>query len=316
MTAGPAAMPRWHRPAGTATDTGFEVAVRPGAEGWSHTGLLVAELAPGETRTIGTGGGEWLVLPLSGGALVTLEAAGATTAYRLDGRTDVWSGPTDLVYAPRDACLTVTAPTGARIAFPFAPARAGRPGCRVPAAAVPVEVRGAGAATRLVRNFGMPGVLEADSLMACEVLTPAGNWSSYPPHKHDEDRPGLETELSEIYYFQLRTEPGAKEHPACPVGYHRVYGTAERPISVLAEVRSGDVVLVPHGWHGPAMAAPGYDMYYLNVMAGPGPERAWSICDDPAHAWVRTTWEGRGPDPRLARWVPDPTTVEPPKEPS
>ena len=84
------------------------------------------------------------------------------------------------------------------------------------------------------------------------------------------------------------------------MGYHRVYGTAERPIDVLAEVRSGDVVLVPHGWHGPSMAAPGYDLYYLNVMAGPGDERAWAICDDPVHAWVRDAWAEPGRRPSAA----------------
>src|SRR3954451_24077630 len=82
-------------------------------------------------------------------------------------------------------------------------------------------------------------------------------------------------------------------------GYHRVYGTPERPIEVLEEVRSGDVVLVPHGYHGPSVAAPGYHMYYLNVMAGPGKERAWKIVDDPEHAWLRGTWEDQDVDPRL-----------------
>jgi 5-deoxy-glucuronate isomerase len=149
-----------------------------------------------------------------------------------------------------------------------------------------------------VNNFGTPAVLEADSIIACEVITPAGNWSSYPPHKHDEHRPGEESELEEIYYFELRAEPGVAGGNK-PVGYQRVYGTADRPIDVLAEVRTGDVVLVPHGWHGPAMAPPGYDMYYLNVMAGPGAERAWHICDDPDHAWVRDTWAGQKIDPRL-----------------
>jgi len=78
-----------------------------------------------------------------------------------------------------------------------------------------------------------------------------------------------------------------------------VYGSPERPIDVFAEVRTGDVVLVPHGWHGPSMAAPGYDLYYLNVMAGPGETRAWLICDDPNHGWVRETWDGVPVDPRL-----------------
>ncbi|MGA8980258.1 MAG: 5-deoxy-glucuronate isomerase, partial [Pedococcus sp.] len=173
----------------------------------------------------------------------------------------------------------------------------------LPATQVPVELRGAGIASREVRNFGIPGVLDADSVIACEVITPAGNWSSYPPHKHDEEREGVETELEEIYYFEVQVSADATGAPVPedvdPVGYQRVYGTTERPIDVLAEVRTGDVVLVPHGWHGPAMAAPGYDLYYLNVMAGPGAERAWLICDDPAHGWVRATWEGQDVDPRL-----------------
>jgi 5-deoxy-glucuronate isomerase len=163
---------------------------------------------------------------------------------------------------------------------------------------VPVELRGAGSCSREVRNFGVPAVLDADSIIACEVLTPAGNWSSYPPHKHDEEREGVETELEEIYYFEV--QPAGPVPPSAdPVGYQRVYGTEERPIDVFAEVRSGDVVLVPHGWHGPSMAAPGYDLYYLNVMAGPGTSRAWLICDDPSHGWVRGTWEGMAVDPRL-----------------
>ena len=157
-----------------------------------------------------------------------------------------------------------------------------------------MELRGAGSCSRQVNNFCTPEAFEADRLIACEVLTPAGNWSSFPPHKHDEQRDG-ESALEEIYYYEVA------DGPAGPgMAYQRVYASsAERPIDVLAEVRSGDVVLIPHGWHGPSMAVPGYDLYYLNVMAGPGPERAWCICDDPAHGWVRGTWEGQPVDPRL-----------------
>jgi len=167
-----------------------------------------------------------------------------------------------------------------------------------PAEAVPVELRGAGQASRQVNNFCTPDVFETDKLIACEVLTPNGNWSSYPPHKHDEAREG-ESELEEIYYFETRVEDGAQREGVDPVGYQRVYGTEDRPIDVLAEVRTGDVVLVPHGWHGPAMAPPGYDLYYLNVMAGPGATRAWLICDDPSHGWVRDAWVDQPVDPRL-----------------
>lgn len=100
--------------------------------------------------------------------------------------------------------------------------------------------------------------------------------------------------LEEIYYFEVGGCVANNEG----MGYMRVYSSDDRPIDVLAEVRTGDVVNVPHGWHGPAMAVPGYDMYYLNVMAGPG-GREWLICDDPAHAWIRDTWGDI--DPRLVR---------------
>jgi 5-deoxy-glucuronate isomerase len=136
-------------------------------------------------------------------------------------------------------------------------------------------------------------------MIVVEVLTPGGNWSSYPPHKHDEQREN-EVELEEIYYFEVAGSGG--------LGYQRVYSSGpDRQIDVLAEVRSGDVVLVPYGYHGPSMAAPGYDMYYLNVMAGPG-ERVWRFCDDPAHAWIRGTWEGQAIDPRLPLTAPGGST--------
>ena len=229
---------------------------------------------------------------------VVVTADGQEHEFDLAGRADVFSGPTDLVYVPRDAEVTVTSVGGGRYAWPFATARSVFPVKHIPAGDVPVELRGAGQASRQVQNFGTPDALEADSIISCEVITPAGNWSSYPPHKHDEDRPGVESQLEEIYYFEMRAEPGAPEG-ADPIGYQRVYGTEDRPIDVLAEVRSGDTVLVPHGWHGPAMAPTGYDMYYLNVMAGPGEERVWLICDDPAHGWVRDAWPHQDVDPRL-----------------
>jgi 5-deoxy-glucuronate isomerase len=166
-----------------------------------------------------------------------------------------------------------------------------------------VELRGAGAASRQVNNFCTPDAFDAEVLIACEVLTPGGNWSSYPPHKHDEAT-AFESELEEIYYFEVA------EGPAGPgIGYQRVYGHPGKEIDVLAEVRSGDVVLIPFGWHGPSMAVPGYDLYYLNVMAGPGDERAWRICDDPAHAWVRDTWADQQVDPRLPFRDGDPGEV-------
>ena len=297
---------RWVRQLGTATTESWEVAIDDdGVDGWQHTSLYAGRLVEGESREIPAGEWEHVVVPLSGS--VTVESAEGKAA--LAGRDSVFAGPTDVAYVARDRSSTVPAPGGpargavggARAAPPQEPAFR-----HIAVEDVPVELRGAGTASREVRNFGIPGVLEADSIIACEVITPAGNWSSDPPHKHDEEREGVESELEEIYYFEVQAESAAGGSPAPagadPVGYQRVYGTDERPIDVLAEVRTGDVVLVPHGWHGPAMAAPGYDLYYLNVMAGPGTGpngRAWLICDDPAHGWVRETWTSQDVDPRL-----------------
>jgi len=289
-------MSNWHRPAGSAARHGFDVALGPREAGWEHAGLNVLTLAPGERRLIMTSGCEWLVLPLAGGCRV--ESDKGDKVVFLDGRADPFAGPTDFAYVPRMSRVTITSTAGARIALPHATAERSLPFRRIPAEECVTELRGAGHSSRQVRNFGTPDVLNADSIIACEVLTPAGNWSSYPPHKHDEEHEGRESELEEIYYFEMRGVEGAPEN-ARPFGYQRVYGTPGRPINVMAEVRTGDVVLVPYGWHGPSMAPPGYDMYYLNVMAGPGDQRQWLICDDPEHAWVRGTWESEKVDPRL-----------------
>ena len=269
---------------GTSPDGPFSLAVTPEQAGWAYSGLKVLTLAPGGTHTWATGDDELLVLPLQGAAIVT----SADTTFELQGRHSVFSRVTDFCYAPRDATVTVTSPEGGSFAIPSARCTRRLEPRYGPAEDVPVELRGAGQASRQVNNFCSPAAFEADKLIAVEVLTPGGNWSSYPPHKHDETRPGQEAELEEIYYFESQG-----------LAYQRVYGTESRPIDVLAEVGTGDVVLIPHGWHGPSIAAPGYHLYYLNVMAGPEPERAWRFCDDPAHAWIRGTWDGQAVDPRL-----------------
>ncbi len=258
--------------------------VTPELAGWGFAGLRVLALPPGGRWHHAIGADEAVVLPLSGSCTVQADGQRVT----LTGRESVFAGPTDLVYVPRDSTLTVSTWDGGRFALCTARARRRLPFRYLPAASVSVELRGAGPCSRQVNNFATPEVLDADRLIACEVLTPAGNWSSYPPHKHDEDRPG-ESVLEEIYYFEVARGGMA---------YQRVYGTPARPVDLLAEVRTGDVVLIPYGWHGPSMAVPGYDLYYLNVMAGPG-ERAWLIRDDPAHAWIRDSWTTQPVDPRL-----------------
>jgi 5-deoxy-glucuronate isomerase len=284
-----------HLPAGTAAAGGYALQVTPESAGWSHSGLRVLDLAPGGSHALDTGEDEVVVVPLSGALSVVCDGR----TLELAGRPHVFAGPTDFAYLPREAHAELSSEAGGR--FALCSARAGRrlPVRYGPAAQVPVELRGAGSCSRQVNNFATAGVFEADSIIACEVITPGGNWSSYPPHKHDEASE-VESQLEEIYYFEVASGPQGQPGLA----YHRVYGTPERPIDVLAEVRDRDVVLVPHGWHGPSIAAPGHDLYYLNVMAGPGPERAWRIVDDPAHAWVRDSWTEQDVDPRLPLHVP------------
>ena len=264
--------------------------VTPADAGWTFSGLQLLSLAPGEQRILQTGGAEALVLPLAGSCRVECDGE----VFELTGRASVFSRVSDFAYLPREASVTVTSATGGRFALPSARCERRLPARYVAAEQVPVELRGSGSCTRQVNNVAAADTFECDRLIVVEVLTPSGNWSSYPPHKHDEDRPGAESELEEIYYFEVAGGPRGGQG----IGYQRVYGTADRPADLLAEVRTGDVVTIPHGWHGPSMAAPGYDLYYLNVMAGPG-ERAWRFRDDPAHAWIRETWTGQGIDPRL-----------------
>ena len=278
-----------YRAAGTLAADPYSLVLTPQVAGWSYSALRVLDLRPGGSANIATGAEEMLVLPLAGSCVVECEGQ----RFELAGRDSVFGAVTDFAYLPRDAEARMSSGPGGRFALPAAAARHRLPVRYSPASDVPVELRGSGACSRQVNNFCTPQAFETDRLIACEVLTPAGNWSSYPPHKHDTER-AEECVLEEIYYFEIGAGPAAPG-----VGYHRVYSSDDRPADLLAEVRSGDVVLVPYGWHGPSMAVPGYDMYYLNVMAGPGAERAWLICDDPAHAWIRGTWPAQSPDPRL-----------------
>jgi 5-deoxy-glucuronate isomerase len=259
-----------------------DLEITPEQAGWAFCGLRVVELEPGASRRVETGEDELIVLPLEGAAAVTLEGQ----AFALEGRESVFSAVTDFVYAPRDSELEIASEAGGRFALPSARAQRRLEARHVAAASVTVELRGAGQASRQINNFCGPDTDFADRLIAVEVITPGGNWSSYPPHKHDEEIPGVETALEEIYYFEV-ADGG--------VAYQRAYGPG---VDILEEVRSGATVLLPSGYHGPSMAAPGYDLYYLNVMAGPG-ERAWRFTDDPAHAWIRDTWAGLQVDPRL-----------------
>lgn len=267
--------------------------------GWQHTGLRVADVAEGETLLLDEIGVERLVVPLAGGFDVTCRAGGEggviPEAVSLAGRESVFDGPTDVLYVPATDSVSISG--RGRVAVASARTDVVRPLQYIPTADTPVELRGAGRCSRQIHNFGTPQSLDAARIIVCEVITPAGNFSSYPAHKHDERVPGRESRLEEIYYFEFGGPAGRP--PGDAAGMFATYSSPAGEISTNALVRSGDIALVPFGFHGPAAALPGYDMYYLNVMAGPDPEREWLISDDPAQTWLRGAWADEPVDARL-----------------
>ena len=275
-----------HRPDGTLSARADPVVLTPEQAGWARSGLRVLRLAGGETRAIETGPDEAVILPLSiTGLIVDVDGE----RFELAGRTDVFARVSDFVYVGRDSAVTLRATSGGEVAVPTARCERRLPARYGPAADVPIEVRGAGVCTRQVTNFLSPQSWpHADRLMAVELLTPGGNWSSYPPHRHD-DSPECPVNNEEIYYFRIDGADG--------FGVHRLY-TSDGTIDDTVIVRDGDVFLIPRGYHGPCIAAPGHTMYYLNVLAGPDGERSMAFCDDPAHHWVRESWVEMDTDPR------------------
>ena len=167
----------------------------------------------------------------------------------------------------------MTAETDVELAVCSAPAMGTLPARAIPPEAVGLETRGSGTNTRHVRNI-LPEWEPAESLLVVEVITPGGHWSSYPPHKHDRDALPDEALLEETYYHRIQ--------PAQGFALQRVY-TDDRSLDETMAVSDRNIVLVPHGYH-PVGAAHGYDLYYLNVMAGP--RRSWRFHNDPEHAWI------------------------------
>lgn len=199
-------------------------------------------------------------------------------------RAHVFNGLPYALYLPIDTEFTVRAITECDLAFCFCKAEVKHPGRLIRPGEVEVEVRGGGNATRQINHILTPE-FPAQRLLLVEVYTPSGNWSSYPPHKHDVHNPPAEVDLEEIYYYKVN-------HPD---GYaiQKVY-TPDRRIDVTLTVRDGELVLIPEGYH-PVVAAHGYDVYYLNALAGSA--RSMAASDDPAYAWVRATWKDK--DPRV-----------------
>jgi 5-deoxy-glucuronate isomerase len=252
-------------------DDGTVLEITPTSAGWSHVGFKVVKLAPGQTYSGGDDNREACLVILTGTATVEI---GDRLFENVGGRSDVFEDvPPGAVYSPASATYRVIAGTPVELAIGSAPGSKGRRPRLIGEEQMSREVRGQGTNQRYVRNI-LPETEPADSLLVVEVITPGGHWSSYPPHKHDTAAEGEETALEETYYHRLK--------PAQGFAFQRVY-TDDRSIDEAVTVEDGDVVMVPRGYH-PAGAAHGYDLYYLNVMAGP--KRQWIFRNDPAHEWI------------------------------
>jgi len=261
-------------------------AVTPENAGWSYAGLGIVVLPPYARYEFDTGPDEVAVIPLVGSVTVAAEA----DRLDLEGRADVFSSTTDFAYLPCNSSVYLESTTGGEFALARARASDQLDPAYGPKRTTQVTVRGAGACTRQVNNIITADTFRASKLLVVEVLSPGGNWSSYPPHKHDEDRPPDEVSLEEIYYFRTRDRAG--------FGVHRLYRDDDS-LDLTHRVGHGDVFLIPDGYHGPTIAGPGYDLYYLNVLAGPSEGRAMTPSFDPEHEAIRRRWEHEQADPRV-----------------
>ena len=244
--------------------------VTPQRAGWTYVGFDVHRLRPGESVSGEGGDREVCLVLIEGRAEVR---AGGEDFGAIGGRLSPFAGPPWSVYAPAGASWRVTAIGEVELGVCSAPGGGSHRARLIAPDAVGQETRGTGANTRHVANI-LPEGEPAHSLLVVEVVTPPGNWSSYPPHKHDRDALPEESLLEETYYH--RFDP--------PQGYavQRVY-TDDRSLNETLAVEDRDVALVPRGYH-PVGASHGYTLYYLNVMAGPS--RVWAVANDPDHEWT------------------------------
>lgn len=293
---------KWYFKRGELARADWDVHVdpqNPPAQGWKYTGLRIGTLNAGRILELPSDSNERIIFALEGEEfLVQYIHQDQTHQLVLSGRTSVFHGPADFIYLPINTSAKISGM--GRIAVGETPATNEKPVRYVPKSEVSISMRGAGRETRQVHNLGMPETLDADRMIVCEVIVPAGNWSGAPSHKHDTYLPDKESNLEEIYYFESAVTRGeVASNSVSPFGYFRGTSADSRPYDVTEEVHSGDVALVPYGWHGPAAAGPGYDLYFFNVMAGPDPERQWNATDHPDQAWIRGTWQSQQTDPRL-----------------
>jgi 5-deoxy-glucuronate isomerase len=243
--------------------------------GFEFLSFETRKLQAGASYTGETGDRE-LGMVVLGGTCSVESSRGAWKSF--GKRATVFEGLPFTLYLPIHTSFTVTADTNCDLAFCYAKAEEEFPARLVTPDQVSIEIRGGGNATRQIHDMIPPG-FPAHRLIVVEVFTPSGNWSSFPPHKHDVHNPPGEVDLEEIYYYRIDRPEG--------FALQRVYTTDQRLDETLT-VRDGELVLIPEGYH-PVAAAHGYNVYYLNALAGSA--RSLAASDDPSYAWVRGDWK-------------------------
>ncbi|HPO13637.1 MAG TPA: 5-deoxy-glucuronate isomerase [Candidatus Hydrogenedentes bacterium] len=275
-------------------DPGLLLDINPGIAGWEFISFQARKLDAGETWSSETGECEFAFVNISGRYAVET----SQKVWRgIGGRKTPFEGPAHVLYLPRRTQFTVTAEEAGEFAVAWVPTDEDHEPFLIPPKKVPTSIRGGDNVSRQINDLLPPGS-PVHRLVLVEVYTPSGNWSSYPPHKHDvhivgENGALIESDLEEVYYYKFDRPEG--------YAYQRVYTDehcplhkAEFPIDAVMLPTDGCAVLVPEGYH-PVASPPGYTTYYLNILAGSAQSLANQ--DDPRYSWVKDTYTRR--DDRL-----------------
>jgi 5-deoxy-glucuronate isomerase len=248
---------------------------------WEWMSMSARRLNPNEAYSAATHGEEAAFVILAGRGT----AEWGNGQHSIGKRKNVFDGLPYCLYLPSGNAVTFKAETVFEIAECRVPSNAKLEPKLITPSDVVTGLRGGGNASRQIVDIITPA-FPADKLVAIEVYTPGGNWSSYPPHKHDVHNPPAEVDLDEIYYYRIK-------HPETGFALQRLY-SVDQSRDVTVRAKDGDTVLVRSGFH-PVVAGPGYDVYYLNFLAGSS--RALAVTEDPSHVWLKSTWKDT--DPRL-----------------
>lgn len=257
-------------------DGGRVLQVTPESAGWTYVGLTVEQIAPGGDWDFSAEKDEICIVPLKGSARISSEQG----EWVVSRPGTMFDGKPTCLYLPVGSSFTATSEEGAELAVTASRATKSFPPKLIEPDDIDIEIRGAGNAARQISHIVKPD-FPAENLLVVEVFTPSGNWSSFPPHKHDVQRMPEEAILEEIYYYRI--------HPDDGFALQRLY-FADGSFDHAWTIHDGDLLLVPEGYHAFAVAH-GYTGYYLNILAGPDEVRTMQPADDPEYAWVRSTWD-------------------------